>query len=721
MLLLGTTGPWMAKRASAQASDILWAHGAAAPLFTSILASKRNRMVIAGDEVSRYWMCTLPPVSVSSIGEWGGSIGLFLDRDDSELLVTEDSMVYSVNVSTRSYTPVFAAGTNSIRYLSATSDGNLIAVQTEEDWLLHLYDRSQGRLVATWPNCSSPSAFSPDGKLLVTGFKDSDADHGLAVIDVATHAVVHRYSMRLASYEPYEIVGAIKFSPVEPGVFAVVNQDNVLEMDTSGKILAHWPAGTSVGDDVFDYSPDGSTIAVATTGNIVLLHPSDGSYSTLPGGAQYVAFLDNDTLAATNDEDVYLFSTKQDKYLGQLNATQGAGSTLQYSADGTKLFDGFDLFDAATGDILFTNSKGGSYFAASPDFTRMVSSGGDGTLRLYRNLSDTGRIIPGTTYRSDTEFSTLLAFSPNDSVFATAGDLYEDTLYPDSRNTVRLRSGLDGSMIREFPSPLYPVINLTFSHDGSMLAALIDSIYVWNVKNGQLIAVLGKEEGQHFIGNINFLPGDSTILLGTVDSTYGVDRIRDDSTYFVSTSSTANYGTLVSYADGQHYAEIPFGNDEYFEVTNLNFNDSSVNVVDMTTGASQLLTAPGNWDKSNGEWMRSIAVNPVTGDIAATGGLGSVYVWKNPFATDRVKVQPAIQTQPLQAFASNSSITIDMPSGVDRGKVFVYRSDGRCYFTAEVAAGDPSITTSALPMGDYFIVFQTASGGKYFTKVSLFE
>ena len=108
-------------------------------------------------------------------------------------------------------------------------------------------------------------------------------------------------------------------------------------------------------------------------------------------------------------------------------------------------------------------------------------------------------------------------------------------------------------------------------------------------------------------------------------------------------------------------------------------------------------------------------------DTLVVAGYGSIAVYALDRPNSHLLSQSRGFVSPFLAFATNSRITIRSPeSAVPGDKVFVYRSDGRCYFTAEVAAGQSSVTTSALPTGDYFIVFQTASGGKDFSKVSLF-
>ncbi len=78
-----------------------------------------------------------------------------------------------------------------------------------------------------------------------------------------------------------------------------------------------------------------------------------------------------------------------------------------------------------------------------------------------------------------------------------------------------------------------------------------------------------------------------------------------------------------------------------------------------------------------------------------------------------------LQSPTLRAFEDDSRITAAIPQG-ESGRVFIYRSDGRCYFSADIRAGESRVTTDVLPYGDYFVIFQPTSGERSITKVSIF-
>ncbi len=114
--------------------------------------------------------------------------------------------------------------------------------------------------------------------------------------------------------------------------------------------------------------------------------------------------------------------------------------------------------------------------------------------------------------------------------------------------------------------------------------------------------------------------------------------------------------------------------------------------------------------------MNYLAVS-ADGSTAVTGGRALI-VWD--LSRYAAVNSPKSKSASLRAFEDNSRITVAIPQG-ESGRVFIYRSDGQCYFDASVEFGTEHITTPSLPFGAYFIIFQPSSGEKAFTKVSIFQ
>jgi hypothetical protein len=153
---------------------------------------------------------------------------------------------------------------------------------------------------------------------------------------------------------------------------------------------------------------------------------------------------------------------------------------------------------------------------------------------------------------------------------------------------------------------------------------------------------------------------------------------------------------------------------------------AGLDILDITKGAIiNTLVPPDNLGPSSvisSVIVSSVAVDPLTGNFATGQNDGSVIQWNALRGPASVKQTTASSQQPLEVFAANGCITVRVPVlPAIGGKLFVYRSDGRRYFTSEVPAGESSVTTSVLPSGDYFIAFEPASGGQFFAKASLFQ
>ncbi len=578
-------------------------------------------------------------------------------------------------------------------YLDVSPDGSLIAVFGTRDSLLIL-DRNTGKELWAILNTGNCFRFSPDGKLLLVGMNITG--EGLALVDVATHKIIHRYSQFSGAAH------GVAWDPAVPGMFAaeglpgsIYNGSTAL-MDTSGQIHAVGYFGDYEEFNDFEFSPDGKYIV--SSGGVVRV--SDGQPIHLDFNPEIydVGFLNDDTIVVVDLYSVSLYSISH----GFIRGLSGGALSLAFSADGSALV-GDGVLDASTGMGLWGGGYGEHQVISRHG---SVAVGIDNNGEMIINLSslpDSNIVIQDRVMiDSDGYCNPSLAFSPTETVFASGIGIGSDGPSSlDSRNLVKLWSVNDHSEIREFHDPQYrAVMGIAFSSDGSMLAASFEGggfqgLEIWDVNNG---SVLYRNQ---FIGGYPFffLSGDTTLLFNG----HTIYNLKSQKSIEIPNNPAWNFST---------YAMLP-GLKEFAGIQTVSgVPCSGIQIIDIATGnIVHTIQTPDS------EIIECMAVNPVTGDVAIGGQDLIVY---KAFGNDYVEEPEQISSQPLHAFASNSRITVDMPGGAERGKIFVYRSDGRCYFTAEVSAGEPSITTSALPKGDYFIVFQTASGGKYFTKVSLF-
>jgi len=704
----------------AQSSDILWARfgwplGVDGVSNWLCISTDRQQIFTSTFGGSERWPLTYSDHpsrvrTVDLIGDatWpGGQCAPLMPKGDSALIFF-NGHAFGEWYFNSGRVAIIAHDSIAVTSLDVSPDGSLIAATgssyNQRDDSLHIIDRGTGIELWSIPNAVNIVRFSPDGRLLLTGMKNGA---GLALVDVIAHSIIHNYNQ-------FSSTDNVTWDPAVESVFAI-DGGNISDifhhtfiLDTSGQIAISGYFGGSSAFNDFDFSPDGKYIV----GSGGVIRVADGQPVHLDDpfheldGAYDIGFLNNDTIIVVG-RDVSLFSVSQQSYIRSIN---GGALSLSFSGDGTKLA-GVGVVDAATGLSIY-NGGYGEHTVTSHNGLVTVGVNNDNGL-IYLGQFDPAASTTGFVNDiilqdalNDTSgfFQPSLAFSPADTVFASGMGVYSyDNNIPlqDSLNVVKLWSVKWRSEIREFRDPKYrAVMGIAFSSDGSMLAGSFagggsEWFYVWNVNDGSILYKKQSMGGYQLF----FLPGDTSILF---DGQY-IYNFKSQTSFEIPNNPVWNFSTIAMMPGMKEFAGIQ---------TTSGQPCSGIQIIDIATGnIVHTIQTPDS------EIINCLAVNPVTGDIAIGGQ--DLIVYKS-FGNDAVAQSHTRSSQPLQAFTSNSRITVDVPSGEERGKVFVYGSDGRCYFTAEVASGEQSVTTSALPMGDYFIVFEPASGAPAFTKVSLF-
>ncbi|ABW31911.1 WD40 domain-containing protein [Acaryochloris marina] len=262
------------------------------------------------------------------------------------------------------------------------------------------------------------------------------------------------------------------------------------------------------------YSPDGSTLATASSDKTVKLWSKEGSLiTTLEGHTDLVLALayspDGSTLAtASYDKTVKLWS-KEGSLITTLEGHTDAVLALAYSPDGST------LATASSDNTVKLWSKEGSLIttleghtdavlalAYSPDGSTLATASSDNTVKLW---SKEGSLI--TTLEGHTDLVLALAYSPDGSTLATAS----------SDNTVKLWSK-EGSLITTLEGHTAAVGDLAYSPDGSTLATASDdkTVKLWS-KEGSLITTL--EGHTAAVGDLAYSPDGSTLATASRDNT----------------------------------------------------------------------------------------------------------------------------------------------------------------------------------------------------------
>lgn len=623
-----------------------------------------------------------------------------LVRDGKELITgTFEGDIYSWDLTNDSISFITAtAGFEEIEWIDASQDGSLIAFCSPNDNVLHVYDRNQGKEIITWSNSRGDVSFSPDGKLLLAGAppQKSNSQGTMALIDVANRKVIRTFDNIVNEPAP------VAFNPVYPGRF-VVQDNHLYQMDTSGKILNTYNIGTTAQKSSVAYSPSGNLLAIGVGGGMVVLNLSSGVTSDVPGGG-YPAFVSEDSIATTVNEQLELVSVSEAAVISVLSTAP--------SYD-TRFVDQNDLYVYGTpvnpvtgqdepGDVFPTDwvdpylpidptifSPGGSMAC-----TR-TSSG----VYFWANRHSGAFFIPDSIV--DTVCGGAEAFSPDSSLFAFAIQ-HGCSATSNGESTLEIWSTTERQKLFSHYLDLADAPqSIVFSDDGTHIAVSdANTCEVFNAQTGAFVS--------EFIQSkvLSFYSGDSSLLCE------GYYICSLDGT-ILRTLPSSGHTEILRLPDGKYI--VGYGPNY------VAYSDSILAFFDLQKGiVTNEFTALEGWSYRN---PQALAVNPVTGDFAM-GGRDLIY-YKSIDPEPSSVTEFATTFKTIQAYASTSRITLVAPvtgDGVsESGKIFIYNALGECCYTQEVKPGERSITTGALSAGDYFIVLQTAGGGKYFTKVSLFQ
>jgi Tol biopolymer transport system component len=290
-----------------------------------------------------------------------------------------------------------------------------------------------GALPAAVQNVTS-LAFSPDGQAVAVII----GQNTLAVVQIATGTF-------LSTQQGYGDLTAVAFNPDGKSVaFSGLSGDvNILDLTSQQVTLATAgmvPSGTGeaavlVTNDLA-FSPDGSRLAIGTSGPLMMVWDTTGSVLTFDTGSQgvdAVAFSPDGTLIASgaNDGTVALWDAASLAPVRTLVGHAGTITSLAFSPDGSQIASGSAdgsarLWNPATGDSLATLTTGNSATAVafSPDGSLLAVGVSDRaeeqTILFDAALGGDHAKLAALTGSAGGIFA--LAFSPDGALLATGGD-----------------------------------------------------------------------------------------------------------------------------------------------------------------------------------------------------------------------------------------------------------------------------------------------------------
>jgi len=359
-------------------------------------------------------------------------------------------------------------------------------------------------------------AFSPDGKWLASG----DRRGVIRIWNVADGTIIREWAAH------GEEIIAVLFSP--DGSLLVSATDRVVNIWRTGdwslvhQIVQKEENRVIPGVSAIAFSPDGKLLAIGDYLKTRVIQVSDWKEVLRLRRAGALAFSpDGQYLAMSDDKDIAIVSLSDGKTLRVLRGHNDTVNYLAFSHDGKLLASAsadktIALWDPSVGRVLRTMTRHSDTVNAvlfSEDDRQLFSVGNDRAIRVWqvadgREMRHITGDLPGPAYK--------IAVSSDGQLVATILGA-----------EIKLLDLRDGHVVRTLTVQGGSVTDVAFSPKEQLLAAslctsfssefecLQGEIRLWNVADGQLVRVWGKEH-QALITEIDFSPDGE--MLVSVDS-----------------------------------------------------------------------------------------------------------------------------------------------------------------------------------------------------------
>lgn len=449
-------------------------------------------------------------------------------------------------------------------------------------------------------------------------------------------------------------LGKIHFSP-DGSRLAVSSSIGIWFYDPqTGKALDLLRYTDGVSPFPFAYSPDGNTIATASTNQMTVITgtrearlPSISGHvvqmrdvttgekrTTVSVQTQRVANIvyapDGNTIATARKQDntVYLWDTATGKSKGTLERIgRGSIQSFVYTPDGNTIAtaggwtDNFvQLWDAQTGDhktTLTGHTKRVNSVAYSSDGKIIASGGADGTVRLWEVTTGKQKVVLGRTSWINFLFPWLnppvnsVAYSPDGKTVAAAS--WDHKLRLCDTQTTKLKATLIGHT--------GPVDAVVYSPDGKTIATgggwNDHTVRLWDAVTGETKAIL---TGYTHINAVAYSPDGKTIAIGGKSRSnalqlWDVPTRKLKTTYTEHTDGTLS--SIVYSPDGETLAAV-------------GLEDDTVRLWSSETGKHKATFKHTNARREYD--ISSVAYSPDGNTLAIVGGYykdhkGTVYLW----------------------------------------------------------------------------------------------
>jgi WD40 repeat protein len=440
--------------------------------------------------------------------------------------------------------------TRDVSSVAFSPDGKL-ALSGSKDNTLKLWDVQTGKEIRTFNGHDrevESVAFSPDGKFILSG----GGDGTLRLWDVQTGKEIKTFNGH------YKILTSVAFSTdgkrVLSGLEGHGEESTIIIWDIqTGREIKAFKVPTKVFRSIA-FSPNEKFALLADESNTLKCWDIQtgveiNKFSGHSGVIHSVALSQDGKFALSGSEDhtLKLWDVQTGKEIRTFNGHSEAVNSVAFSPDGKLAFSGsgdgtLKLWDVQTGKEITTfngHDREVSSVAFSPDGKFAISGGRDRVINIW-NIPE--KAIKNAIQRHSLRVNSI-TFSPDGKM----------TLLGNSNGTLNFWDNLSGALRNTIKSDSGAVVSVAYSPDGKLaLSGGRDHILkLWDVQTGKELKIFNGHSDTIF--SVAFSPDGKRVLSGSLDGTVRLWDVSTGKTIkaFGNTKDTALVDSVAFSQDGK--------------------------------------------------------------------------------------------------------------------------------------------------------------------------